>query len=450
MAKIDTLVVELILNNKQFNSETAKTEKRLQQLTNTFRLVGLAAAAVFVRGAVKQFIDQASAVGQLSSSLKENVEDIQAWGEAVRRQNGNIEGFQSTLRNLSNELNLITVQGAKSPLLGYLNRLRVNFRNLDGTIKSPIQLLRELSSRFEGLNNAQSLAIGKKLGLDEGTIRLLQQGSKGVSELVERAKELGVYSNEDVENAVRVRKAFLDLNQAFTTLSMRLASYFLPVAEKLAQWLTNIAIWVRQNERRIIPFLTAIAVVLTARLIPAILGLFKLFATNPVLLGLIAIIGTLGILIDDFMTWKRGGESALGSIWGWLERVISRFDELGEVIRNHPLYKFITGIPSFLYKAGEYAGMGAAWLAQDFGEANRPDNLLNGGLASMLINASNTIPPGYANSSSSNINNSRAISVNHLEVNAQTVDSESLGNIVSGSVGDQNWGTIVNQANYGT
>ncbi|MBS4773134.1 MAG: hypothetical protein KHX55_02525 [Proteobacteria bacterium] len=321
---LDTLVVELFLNSSAFAAQSKGVEKALNGIKAAAQATGLVVAAMFVKSGISQFVAQAQELGNLSRSVRENTEDLQAWGEAVKREGGTAEGFNATVKKLSDDLMSIPLTGGNSPLLGGLTRLGVQFRNLDGSVRKPLAVLKDLSSRFQGMSAAQSLAIGKKLGLDEPTIRLLQKGRKGLDELLVKYKELGVMSNQDVKTGERLKKMFLDYQQVITALGLRFVRLFLPAAEKVSQWLTTAAKWVRQHGRAVEAAIIAIGLAISNTLVPALLKL----AFNPVLLGLALMSTALFLLVEDFMAWKKGADSAFSEVWEWFSKIEEKWPDL--------------------------------------------------------------------------------------------------------------------------
>lgn len=307
---LDTLVVELFMNSSAFAAQSKGVEKALNGIKTAAQATGLVVAAMFVKSGIAQFVSQAQELGNLGRSVRENAEDLQAWGEAVKREGGTVEGFNSTVKKLSDDLMSIPLTGGNSPLLGGLVRLGVQFRNLDGSVRKPLDLLKDLSSRFQGMSNAQSLALGKKIGLDEATIRLLQKGRKGLDELLVKYKELGVMSNEDIKTGERLKKMFQDYQQVITALGMRFIRFFLPAAEKVSQWLTSAARWVQQHGRIVEAAILAISLAITGYLAPALLAL----AFDPVVLGLLAIAALIALVIEDILAFREGADSVTGDV----------------------------------------------------------------------------------------------------------------------------------------
>lgn len=314
---LDTLVVELVLNSAAFAAQSKGVEKALNGIKTAAQATGLVVAAMFVKSGITQFVSQAQELGNLSRSVRENAEDLQAWGEAVKREGGTVEGFNSTVKKLSDDLMSIPLTGGNSPLLGGLTRLGVQFRNLDGSMRKPLAVLKDLSARFQGMSAAQSLAIGKKLGLDEATIRLLQKGRKGLDELLVKYKELGVMSNQDIKTGERLKKMFQDYQQVITALGLRFIRFFLPAAEKVSQWLTTAAKWIQQHGRIVEAAILGISLAISGYLAPALLKL----AFNPVVLGLTAIAAVIALVIEDILAFREGAESVTGDVINYFKNL---------------------------------------------------------------------------------------------------------------------------------
>lgn len=329
---LDTLVVELVLNSAGFAAQSKGVEKALNGIKTAAQATGLVVAAMFVKSGISQFVSQAQELGNLSRSVRENAEDLQAWGEAVKREGGTAEGFNSTVKKLSDDLMSIPLTGGNSPLLGGLSRLGVQFRNLDGSMRKPLAVLKDLSTRFQGMSAAQSLALGKKLGLDEATIRLLQKGRKGLDELLVKYKQFGVMSAEDIKTGERLKKMFQDYQQVVTALGMRFIRFFLPAAEKVSQWLMTAARWVQQHGRAIEAAIITLSLAITGYLAPALLKL----AFNPVVLGLTAVAALITLVIEDIMAFRDGAESVTGDVINYFKNIATAVSALWELFTSIP------------------------------------------------------------------------------------------------------------------
>lgn len=448
MAKIDTLVVEFLANNTQFNKGIEQVQTKLGALQKVIQGVSIAAAAMFVRSQVSKYVEQATAVSQLSKSIGENAEEIQTWGEAVQRTNGSAEAFQGTVKSLSDSLNLIPIEG-NSPLIGYLTRLNINFRNVDGSIKKPLQLLKELAQRFEGMSNAQSMSIGKKLGLDEGTIRLLQQGTRGVSQLLDKSKALGVYTQKEIETANKLKGSFKDFSQTFNIFGLRVVSFFIPIIDKLTKGLTSLVTWINKNERAIKAFVFSVSAIITGLLLPSLAkasAALLAFIANPWVAGILAVGAALALLYEDYLAWKEGAESFID--WGSaIEGAKKLYDILMQIKEWWNEFKN-SALGSAISELGEKA-------IDVINPAKVIKNALVGGkqlfkdvediTGDFVRNLNLQIPQNILGGQNAPVNNVRSqnINIGTIEVKAEKVDAS---NVVSTPLSAINNNNLVNMA----
>ena len=97
-------------------------------------------------------------------------------------------------------------------------------------------------------------------------------------------------------------------------LSAKIMRSVSPAIKWLIDRLNDFSDWIGRNSQNIIRFFSVVAGVITAILIPAFLKLAVAMLTNP-LTWIIGLIGLLILVIDDLVTYLRGGESVLGVFW---------------------------------------------------------------------------------------------------------------------------------------
>lgn len=280
-----------------------------------------------LKSTVTNYLDAADAVGNFSRALGLDVEMVQMWGNMAQRAGGSAEAMQGTIKTLTEEMSRLKTYGM-SPTLGMWQWFGVSLKDGEGKIKSVDQMLLGLSERMEGMSAGKQMIIGKKLGLDEGTIMLLQQGKKALGEMLERQKELGVYTKEDTEMARKAKVAFADLKQAWDLTAALAMRYLVPALEWITDRLTKIVLWVRQHKEFVIAFFTAVAAVVGAILIPMLYSMATAWmAAFAPIMPIVAIVAALAagiaLLYDDYMVWKRGGESLFGDSWKAVETFVN-------------------------------------------------------------------------------------------------------------------------------
>lgn len=128
---------------------------------------------------------------------------------------------------------------------------------------------------------------------------------------------LARYNREDIELYKKGREAVTKFQITMDDLSAKIMRSVSPAIKWLIDKLNDFSNWVDRNQNNIIRFLTVVAGTITALLIPAFIKLGIAMLTNP-LTWIIGLLGVLILIIDDLVTYLRGGESALEEFWKML------------------------------------------------------------------------------------------------------------------------------------
>lgn len=125
---------------------------------------------------------------------------------------------------------------------------------------------------------------------------------------------LARYNKEDIELYKKGREAVVKFQITMDDLSAKIMRSVSPAIKWLIDKLNNFSDWIDRNSQNIIRFLGVVAGTITALLIPSFIKLGIAMLTNP-LTWIIALLGVLILIIDDLVTYLRGGDSALGAFW---------------------------------------------------------------------------------------------------------------------------------------
>lgn len=313
---VDSLFISLGVDPKGVSEGMSKAESTIQNsLKNIASFIAPLLGAVGFGAITKDYLAVADAMGKFSDSIGANIEDVHAWGEAVVRSGGDAQGFQNTLSSLTANLTHIATTGA-GRLKPFFDELGISAKDANGKIREAFEILPELAEKFEKMSKSESLGFGRKLGLDQGTIMLLQSGRKAVEDLVRRQKELGVYTKEDAMITARMNDAVADMGQAFKALSAISLRIAVPALNFFVDILTKIIVWIKENQTFALTFISLLAAAIATKLLPvlaklAIAGFRAILPWAP----LIAVLGGLALVIDDLISYINGGESSLESFW---------------------------------------------------------------------------------------------------------------------------------------
>lgn len=332
---VDALIVTMGLDNSDYERGMNEVEDRTRQFSEraprdverglnsieqrfgaTFQgilrtFIAPLTAALGTMGIFSQYTQTADRIGKTAARIGASAEDLQAFGEAAKRAGGSVEGFMSSFESLNGQIQRMQAMGGKGRLTPILEQLGISATE-NGKAKDTFQILRELAGASERIGKQKFAGLARFLGLDQGTIMLLQQGRIALDEVIKRQKELGVYTKQDFEITAKFNDAVSDLQQSFKQLAAPILQVITPALTKIAKWLTKIVQTFREHQGFIVAGLTVIAATMSGVLLKAAIALGA--ALMPLLLPIAAIAG-LGLIFDDIATYAEGGETAFQGLW---------------------------------------------------------------------------------------------------------------------------------------
>jgi len=313
-------------NAKKLEDALDDADKAGQKVGDTFSnmiaTAGGALAAVLSVGAIasgiKSSADYADQLGKTSDALDVNIEELSAWSDVVSMSGGTAEGFRASLGNLTQQFADIKAKGTSESLV-FFQQLGIELEDSEGKMKGVMDVLPELAEKFEGLSKAESLGLGRKLGLDEGTIMTLQAGRMAVEEMVSKQKELGAVTENQAKVSAAFNDAISQLSFTFRGLFLSIGESVLPAFQGLIQWGEKIVIFFKKHSDFItglfIALGVAVAVYLTPPLLAAAAAAFTAFAPFLLIGAIVAsVIGVFALLYDEITNFIEGNNSMIGEI----------------------------------------------------------------------------------------------------------------------------------------
>lgn len=279
--------------------------------------------------------ETADKMGKLAGSLHVSIEDLSAWSDAAQIAGGSAEGFQGSIRNLVGSMAQMDAVG-RSRVEPFFREIGISMTDTHGKAKPVLGLLREMAGKFEHMSKQQSFGFGRKMGLDDGTIMMLQHGRRALDELIEKQRELGVYTQRDAEVAEKFFDTWEEAKHAFRSIGLEIGAELLPPLTSFFEMLEELAVWVRQHGTLVIGFFGALAGILTAIYVPAMLkaAWATLVATWPMLAivaAIVAVSAAFALLYEDVVAYMNGFPSVIGKA---MDHVIDLFDTMGASVRD--------------------------------------------------------------------------------------------------------------------
>lgn len=256
---IDSLIVTLGLDNKDFQQGMKDTEKGLSDTRKNTDRVGKQIAASgkdaaeffgqMQRSALKFFavltagkglinftrdvVTTGANLSRLSKNLNISADTMHRWGKASELNGGSMEGFLGTLQNLGNQVTEIFMKG-DSAITPYLRQLGVSVTDAAGKAKPLTSILSDIADATERAfpDRQQRYAYLKQMGFDEGTINLIAKGGKELRSTL--AAQQG-FSQKDADAAYKAEQTWIKAQQKLEKLTRELVIKVLPLLERLAE-----------------------------------------------------------------------------------------------------------------------------------------------------------------------------------------------------------------------
>lgn len=361
MAVIDELVIMLGLKaDGQAGAEVNKISAGLQKISTFATVAGAALTAIgaAVTYAVNEYSQQAAELDKVSRSTAESTDVIQKMGFAMEQSGGSAQSLISDLESLNKSI--------ASPMPGEFNQglfmLGVSTRNASGELKKGSDILLELSDRFKSMDASKALAWAEKAGISSDTVLMLRQGKDAIQAYMEQAQAFTV-PQQAIEAAAKFSRQAQMIGKIINYLGMTVAGSLAPVFEKMttrfSDWILaskeliqlqlkniiegiaggfrmffEIIDRIREKLFQFIPGLkdfnkalleadnVSHIVLITLGLFGAVIGVI---AAKFILLA--AVIGAAVIVVEDLITYFRGGESVTGRLIEKVQDLANEFKE---------------------------------------------------------------------------------------------------------------------------
>ena len=329
----------------------------ISKTTLKFAAFGAAfyAATIGVKNFVDNNLDALDEIKQLSAVTGEAADQIYKLGKVAEVNGSSSQAAQASIEGLSRVIGEAAAgigRGAKS-----FEQYGLSAKKANGDVKTSSEMLGEISDKMKKMGEQEQIAMLAKLGIDGSMIQLLRLGNDELREQIELADKLtlGVGNAENAETAAAFKDNMTQLTQVFTAmgeyLSLRIAPAISRIIERFTKWFAennDLIKAILNGFGRVFSFLfelagaidnvvsntigwRAVIYTLGAALLWLSRRMILAFATNPIGLAIMAIAGLI-LIIDDFITWLQGGESAFGDFYqscaDGLQWIEDKWDEL--------------------------------------------------------------------------------------------------------------------------
>ncbi|MET3813304.1 hypothetical protein [Pantoea sp. UYEF8] len=304
-------------------------------------LAGMGAAIAASAGGIAAWVtnisDSIDPIVQFGRETGIAVETIQSLGYAASVNGSSVDALQASLGEMTKRVGefIATGQGEAKDVAA---RLGLQFKDLNGQVKSSDVIFRELADKLHGMSQAEKFSVLDKMGIDRSMVQLLSLTGDEIEGLQEKAAALGIVTQDQADQFAAYNDSLTTLGRGFDSIRFQVAIGFVPVLKDLADnfvsalvankdliqnglsRLGDIIFSVVGMIHRLLPIVKAITVAFAAWwLVTGGLAAVMGVLLSPVLLITLAIAGVV-IAVDDLITAMQGGQSVIADFfrdnWG--------------------------------------------------------------------------------------------------------------------------------------
>lgn len=459
--------------SKSVKTMQSSSEASLLKVKQNFLALGKTVARLAIVGVtIKKsldFYEQGEQLQFLAQKASISTDNLQLLSNAVRRYGGTAEGVAGSIENLRNQYQQLRMGQGGGALEQAAFKYGVSISS------NPEQMLMNIARRMESLkSDAAKWDLANTLGLDEGTTRLVMQGTKALTEELKRAQKYKLYTKEDIERMREYRQISLDIRMGIDSIFGSIARMLLPAITKVSKVIRAITDWAIEHEGavKIVAIIVGVtsAVLALRGAIGLLTGATAFFGRT--LLGtpigwIIAGITALIVVIDDFIVFLQGGESIIGDIlkglgtdtdklrkkllelFSMFEKkgtktidVLKKIKEVWDTLSN-PARQILTNlapVPPPLKMAYNYIAMGKEVIEQ--AQSNKFNSLPVGANSNHYATRSSYENIMQNKEILNNINNSKNSNINTMNINIATNNPQQFAKDYLGILASQDNGMV--------
>lgn len=313
----------------------------LDEASEGINHLGGAASALFatllgassVSELVANVLNANAALGDLSDKTGIATQDLQAWGNIADLTGGKADDMRQGMAKIAEELDAVQRGGEQGDTLKFFKNMGVSITEANGKLRSQKDLMLDMADRLKDMNPMQAAAATKDSGLNESQIAVMMQGRQALEEMLQAQQKNALLSEEQAARAQHLTTAWVELKQSVGALAQQFVNDISPALEVFMGIINHIFDYLKEHRGLMYGFFIGLA----AAMAPAIIAAFSmaagvLAATWPFL----ALGAAIALVIDWFISWQEGGESAIGSIIDWIGNLISWFADLLAKFSENP------------------------------------------------------------------------------------------------------------------
>ena len=333
------------------------------KIVNLAKWAGAAIAAGSVAVAIQRIADKFNDLGDVVSRVgNATVKELDRLGYVAELTGSDANTATASFENLSRTI------GEAAQGIGrgaqVFEKLGLSAKDAQGNVKTTTQVLDEIKVKIKDLSKAEQSAYIQRLGLDRSMIGMLTSDTTEIiDQYNKRTEALGINVDEAAELGAKYNDAIKVTERGFDDI---ITAFVLRVLPSITTAIERVSKLIDENAGLIKSYVDPISAAvsigadLVTGFITGIGKLFKILGKWPVYIGAVTVawkllnvvfkaspigriitlvmglVTAIGLLIDDYETWKEGGKSFFD--WSaaqvWFDHMSKIFDALKTIVGN--------------------------------------------------------------------------------------------------------------------
>lgn len=333
------------------------------KIVNLAKWAGAAIAAGSVAVALQRTADKFNDLGDVVSRVgNATVKELDRLGYVAELTGSDANTATASFENLSRTI------GEAAQGIGrgaqVFEKLGLSAKDAQGNVKTTTQVLDEIKVKIQDLSKAEQSAYIQRLGLDRTMIGMLTSDTTEIiDQYNKRTEALGINVDEAAELGAKYNDAIKVTERGFDDI---ITAFVLRVLPSITTAIERVSKLIDENAGLIKIYVEPIAASvsigadLVTGFITGVGKLFKVLGKWPVYIGAVTVawkllnavfkaspigriitlvmglVTAIGLLIDDYETWKEGGKSFFD--WSaaqvWFDHMSKIFDALKTIVGN--------------------------------------------------------------------------------------------------------------------
>lgn len=333
------------------------------KIVSLAKWAGAAIAAGSVAVALQRTADKFNDLGDVVSRVgNATVKELDRLGYVAELTGSDANTATASFENLSRTI------GEAAQGIGrgaqVFEKLGLSAKDAQGNVKTTTQVLDEIKVKIQDLSKVEKSAYIQRLGLDRTMIGMLTSDTTEIiDQYNKRTEALGINVDEAAELGAKYNDAIKVTERGFDDI---ITAFVLRVLPSITTAIERVSKLIDENAGLIKSYVDPIAAAvsigadLVTGFITGIGKLFKILGKWPVYIGAVTVawkllnavfkaspigriitlvmglVTAIGLLIDDYETWKEGGKSFFD--WSaaqvWFDNMSRIFDGLKTIVGN--------------------------------------------------------------------------------------------------------------------